>query len=199
MAKLTRPPLDILIGTRIATWLRRLYPQLTTRHLHGIRALLGFPGALLMVPAGYATDIIGSLLFVTVLLLRQSGHTLHNLRREPAEIGDIRIDRLVSGGTLMLYLLCIGVAQISILGPRSLGFALIALILLVSLQVLLLYREEQLRDRPLWRGWHGYTPDDLQYLFPLLTAGQLTWLVLEGALVVLPLVIGWVVWRIIRD
>ena len=199
MAKLTRPPLDILIGTQIATRLRRTYPQLTTRRLHGIRALLGLPGGLLMVAAGHVTGIIGSLLFVTVLLLRQSGQTLHNLRREPADIVDIRIDRLVSGGTLMLYMLCMGIAQIGTLGPRSLGFTLIALVLLAVLQLLLLYREEQQRDRPLWPGWHGYTPDDLQYLFPLLAAGQVTWLILVGAIVVLPLVIIWVLWRIIRN
>lgn len=199
MTSTNRPPLDIVLGTSIATFMRRSMPQATPNQVHVTRMVIGLVAALLMVPGNYVTNVAGAVLFMAALLLRQTASTLHSLLRQKQELGDVRIDHLGSSLILVLMIICMGVGQIQTLGGQAVGLAMLAALFIAALRVLLIYRAEQQADKPVWQyAWRGYNAPDLLYLFPLIALVSLTHLVLPAAVIVTPLLILWAVYRIIR-
>ena len=195
-----RPPLDIMASTSLAKRIRAHAPRVGPRQLHYIRMGVGLVAALLMVPGTYVTGIIGALLFVAILVLRQSTIVLHSLLREKPDVSDIRIEHLVSTFILVLMMLCIGVGQIKVIGAQSVGLALLAVLFIAALRVLLIYRAEQQADRPVWQyTWKGYNAEDLLYLFPLIALASQIHLIPPAAVIITPLLILWALYRVIRD
>lgn len=199
MTPTNRPPLDIVLGTSIATFMRRNMPNATPNRVHATRMGLGLGAALLMVPGHYVTNVAGAVLFVAALLLRRTASTLHSLLRRQQDLTDVRIDHLGNSLILILMILCIGVGQIKTLGGQAVGLAMLAALFIAALRVLLIYRAEQQEDKPIWQyTWQGYNAPDLLYLLPLITLVTLTHVVLPAAVIVTPLLVLWAIYRIIR-
>ena len=191
-------PMNVVLSTRMATWIRRQVPQANPLHLLAVRMTLGLVAALLMLPGSYATDNLGALLFVLTLLLRQSGRTLYNLLRETPGTAHVRLEHGVSSLILVLMLICIGLGQIDAVGAQAIGSALLSILFVLALRILLVYREEQQENRPIWQySWKGYHAEDLLYALPVITLTTLTWLIPFATMAITPLLILWALYRIV--